>query len=139
MQGKRMLCECHTRFHIDNIDKLLYYVTQGIRQFVLNHACLFQVYNFYCYFFFFSNLFCVKCFILVASSSADRSSDLSNSKPFERLKADQPELLEGIDDLNSKDAKDGDRMANAAQTGEGHIGHYDSVDATHAYLIIEEK
>lgn len=80
-----------------------------------------------------------KTSLLIVCNSTDHSSELSNEKPFERLRADQPELLEGIDDLNSKDAKDEDRMANAAQTGEGHIGHYDSVDATHAYLIIEEK
>ncbi|GIY71047.1 receptor_IA-2 domain-containing protein [Caerostris extrusa] len=61
------------------------------------------------------------------------------AKTFERLSVDQPEVIEGIDDIGSKDVPDEERTANAAKTGEGHIGRYDSVDATRTNLQIKEK
>nr|XP_042897373.1 uncharacterized protein LOC122269256 [Parasteatoda tepidariorum] len=59
---------------------------------------------------------------------------------FERPPADQPELLEGIDDEKSKEVRgDEEKPTNAAKTGEGHVGHYDNVASTHTYLLIKEK
>ncbi|XP_055937784.1 receptor-type tyrosine-protein phosphatase N2-like [Argiope bruennichi] len=60
-------------------------------------------------------------------------------KTFERITNDQPEVIEGIDNDELKTLRDEDKTANAAKTGEGHLGRYDSVDATHTNLVIKEK
>ncbi|GFY07705.1 uncharacterized protein TNCV_4095751 [Trichonephila clavipes] len=60
----------------------------------------------------------------------------AKGKAFERISADQPEVIEGIDDFGTRDEE---KTANAAKTGEGHMGRFDSVDATRANLVIKEN
>ncbi|GFY57882.1 receptor_IA-2 domain-containing protein [Trichonephila inaurata madagascariensis] len=67
---------------------------------------------------------------------APKTEPEAKGKAFERISADQPEVIEGIDDFGTRDEE---KTANAAKTGEGHMGRFDSVDATRANLVIKEK
>ncbi|GBM05629.1 hypothetical protein AVEN_202260-2 [Araneus ventricosus] len=74
---------------------------------------------------------------IIKDISGDPKEEEEKPKAFERISNDHPEVIEGID--ASETLRDEDKTANAAKTGEGHLGRYDSVDATHTNLVIKEK